>query len=202
MTKFFFRFLTILESNFMPCSGFTGANLKERVDPKLCPWYSGPSLLEFLDELPDFEWPSDKPVKVLVSDRYKDMGTIVIGKIERGIVNKGDSFVLMPNKQTVKVMAITGSDEKEKNSSSAGENVKLKLAGIEEDDVLPGFVVCHPTDMCNTGTVFDAQIVILEHKSIICAGYTAVLHIHNAVEEVKLVVSLLFCINTLSGNGF
>jgi len=171
MTKFFFRFLTILESNFMPCSGFTGANLKERVDPKLCPWYSGPSLLEFLDEL-------------------------------RGIVNKGDSFVLMPNKQTVKVMAITGSDEKEKNSSSAGENVKLKLAGIEEDDVLPGFVVCHPTDMCNTGTVFDAQIVILEHKSIICAGYTAVLHIHNAVEEVKLVVSLLFCINTLSGNGF
>ena len=95
----------------MPCSGFTGANLKERVDPKVCPWYSGPSLLEFLDELPDFEWPSDKPVKVLVSDRYKDMGTIVIGKIERGIVKKGDSFVLMPNKQNVKVMAITGSDE-------------------------------------------------------------------------------------------
>jgi len=174
------------EINFMPCSGFTGANLKDRVDPKVCDWYKGSSLLEFLDQLPDFEWPSDKPVKVLVSDRYKDMGTIVIGKIERGIIKKGDTFTLMPNKQNVKVMAITGSDEKEKNSVHAGENVKMKLSGVEEEDVLPGFVVCHPSELCNTGTVFDAQIVILEHKHIICAGYTAVLHIHNAVEEVKL----------------
>ena len=173
----------------MPCSGFTGANLKERVDQELCNWYQGPSLLEFLEDLPDFQWPSDKPVKVLISDRYKDMGTIVIGKIERGIVNKGDSFTIMPNRQTVKVVAITGSDEKEKSSTRAGENVKLKLSGIEEEDVLPGFVICHPDDLCNTGTVFDAQVVILEHKSIICAGYTAILHIHNAVEEVKLVVS-------------
>ena len=175
----------------MPCSGFTGANLKDRVDPKVCNWYDGPSLLEFLEELPDFEWPADKPVKVLVSDRYKDMGTIVIGKIERGIINKGDTFTLMPNKQNVKVMAITGSDEKEKSSTRAGENVKLKLSGVEEEDVLPGFVICHPDNLCNTGLVFDAQIVVLEHKSIICAGYTAVLHIHNAVEEVKLVVRTL-----------
>ena len=38
------------------------------------------------------------------------------------------------------------------------------------------------------GSVFDAQIAILEYKSIICAGYTAVLHIHTAVEEVVLKV--------------
>ena len=40
------------------------------------------------------------------------------------------------------------------------------------------------------GREFDAQIVVLEHKSIICAGYSAVLHIHAVVEEVQLVVSL------------
>ena len=32
-------------------------------------------------------------------------------------------------------------------------------------------------------------MVILEHKSIICAGYSAVLHIHACVEEVQFVVS-------------
>ena len=32
------------------------------------------------------------------------------------------------------------------------------------------------------------QVVILEHKSIICAGYSAVLHIHNVVEECTFVV--------------
>lgn len=186
------------ESNFMPCSGFTGANLRDRVDPKVCPWYQGPSFLEFLDKLPDFEWPWDKPVRILVSDRYKDMGTIVIGKAETGIVKKGESYTLMPNKQTVKVMGITGSDEKEKNSCRAGENVKLKLSGVEEEDVLPGFVMCEPNALCDTGIVFDAQVVIIEHKSIICAGYTAVLHIHNAVEEVKL-VGLIHTIDRKTG---
>jgi translation elongation factor EF-1alpha len=37
--------------HYMPISGFTGLNLKERVDTKICPWYNGPSLLEFLDNL-------------------------------------------------------------------------------------------------------------------------------------------------------
>lgn len=36
--------------------------------------------------------------------------------------------------------------------------------------------------------VFDAQVVILEHKSIICAGYSAVMHIHCAAEEVTVKV--------------
>jgi peptide chain release factor subunit 3 len=36
------------------------------------------------------------------------------------------------------------------------------------------------------GRVFDAQIAVLEYKSIICPGYTAVLHIHSATEEVIL----------------
>ena len=40
--------------------------------------------------------------------------------------------------------------------------------------------------------IFFSQVVILEHKSIICPGYTAVLHIHNAVEEVTLIVRTHF----------
>ena len=32
------------------------------------------------------------------------------------------------------------------------------------------------------------QIVILEYKSIICAGFSCVIHIHNVVEEVEIVV--------------
>lgn len=40
--------------------------------------------------------------------------------------------------------------------------------------------------------VFDAQVVILEHKSIICAGYSAVMHIHCAAEEVTVRVQCDF----------
>jgi len=186
------------EVTYMPCSGFTGANLKERVTPDVCPWYSGPAFIEFLDNIPDFKWPFDEPVKILISDRYKDMGTIVIGKVESGTCRKGDDYLLMPNKQKVRVIGIVSADETEKSSCRAGENVKLKLSGVEEEEVLPGFVMCPSDKLCATGRIFDAQVVIMEHKSIICAGYKAILHIHNAVEEVTL-VGLIHTIDRKTG---
>lgn len=60
--------------------------------------------------------------------------------------------------------------------------------GIEEEDVSPGFVLCDASNPIRTGKIFDAQVVILEHKSIICAGYSAVMHIHCAAEEVTVKV--------------
>lgn len=44
------------------------------------------------------------------------------------------------------------------------------------------------------GRKFDAQLVILEHKSIICAGYSAVMHIHCAAEEITVAVGVKLCI--------
>lgn len=64
------------------------------------------------------------------------------------------------------------------------------MQGIEEEDVSPGFVLCDAANPIKTGKIFDAQVVILEHKSIICAGYSAVMHIHCAAEEVTVKVSL------------
>lgn len=40
------------------------------------------------------------------------------------------------------------------------------------------------------------QIVIIEHKSIICPGYNAVLHIHTCIEEVQITVSLSSCVSS------
>lgn len=58
-------------------------------------------------------------------------------------------------------------------------------------DISPGFVLCDPSSPCHVGNKFEAQIAVLEHKSIICAGYSAVLHIHSVVEEVHLIVSAM-----------
>ena len=48
---------------FMPVSGLTGANLKEGLDPKVCPWYDGKPFLTYLDELPPFDRTSDGPFR-------------------------------------------------------------------------------------------------------------------------------------------
>jgi peptide chain release factor subunit 3 len=81
------------------------------------------------------------------------------------------------------------SDDDEVGRIVPGENVKVKVKGVEEEDVSPGFVLCDAVNPIHTGRVFDAQLVILEHKSIICAGYSAVMHIHCAAEEVTVKVS-------------
>lgn len=173
--------------HYMPCSGLTGANLRQRLDPKECNWFSGKSFLEYIDELPSLTRSTDGPLRVPISERYKDMGTVVLGKVESGKLSKGDSLMLMPNKVPVEVLGIIF-DEEERSGALAGDNVKLKLRGIEEEDVSPGFVLCAPDNLCHTVKTFEAQVVILEHKSIICAGYSAVLHIHNVIEEVSFVV--------------
>lgn len=126
-----------------------------------------------------------------VVDKYKDMGMVVMGKVEAGEAKKGQSLLLMPNR-TVVLVDQMWSDDEEVTAVGPGENVKIKLKGIEEDDVSPGFVLCDNANPIKTGRVFDAQVVILEHKSIICAGYSAVMHIHCAAEEVT--VKALICL--------
>lgn len=60
------------------------------------------------------------------------MGTVVMGKIECGMVRLNEKFTLMPNKAKVEVINIYCEDE-ETDSAICGENVKLKLKGIEEE---------------------------------------------------------------------
>ena len=63
-----------------------------------CPACSGPSLLSHLDEMPMVDRKTTGPLMMPVSEKYKDMGTVVVGKIESGRLRKGDSLLLMPNK--------------------------------------------------------------------------------------------------------
>ncbi|XP_023205134.1 eukaryotic peptide chain release factor GTP-binding subunit ERF3A isoform X1 [Xiphophorus maculatus] len=175
--------------HFMPCSGLTGANLKEATD--MCPWYTGLPFIPHLDSLPNFNRSSDGPVRLPIVDKYKDMGTVVLGKLESGSISKAQQLVMMPNRHVVEVLSLL-SDDVETDDAGPGENLKLRLKGIEEEEILPGFILCNSDSLCHSGRTFDAQIVIIEHKSIICPGYNAVLHIHTCIEEVQ--ITALICL--------
>merc|ERR1711909_20280 len=94
-----------------------------------------------------------------------------------GGCKKGDVLLVMPNRTEVKVDQLW-SDDIEVTGVTSGENIKAKVKGVEETDVSPGFVLCCPTNPIKTGRVFDAQVVMLDLKSIICAGYSCILHLH------------------------
>jgi peptide chain release factor subunit 3 len=120
------------DTHFMPCSGFTGAFIKEPLDESVCPWYRGPCFIEYLESLPTMNRAGNGPVRMPLIDKYKDMGTVVMGKIESGMVRLNDKLCVMPNRQKVEVVNIY-CEEDETDSAICGENVKLKLKGVEEE---------------------------------------------------------------------
>jgi len=121
-----------------------------------------------------------------VSEKYKDMGTIIVGKIESGHIRKGDTLTLMPNKNLVEVAAIYNEMEEEIDRGLCGDNVRIRIRGVDDEDISPGFVLTSPAKPIHAVRQFEAQLAILEHKNIICAGYSAVLHVHTLSEEVTL----------------
>ena len=60
------------------------------------------------------------------------------------------------------------------------------MPGLIEKYHPSGFILCPRAEPMKSCRVFDAQIKILEHESIICAGYTCVLHIHSVVEDCTI----------------
>ncbi|KAF9131456.1 translation termination factor GTPase eRF3 [Mortierella sp. 14UC] len=175
---------------FMPVSGYTGANIKKGVDPKDCDWYSGPSLLDYLDSVAIADRKLNAPFRMPISEKYKDMGTIVVGKIDAGSIKKGAQVLVMPNAVKIEVANIYNELEKEIPVAGVGDNIRLRLRGIEEEDVMLGFVLCSPKHPVHAVSKFEAALGILDLKNIIASGYTAVLHIHTAIEEITLTAML------------
>jgi peptide chain release factor subunit 3 len=131
---------------------------------------------------------TNAPVMVPISEKYKDMGTIAVGKLESGHLRKGDTLLLMPNKDEVEIAAIYNELEDEVNLAVNGDNVRIRLRGVEDDDISPGFVLTSLQQPVHGVRQFEAQLAILDHKNIICAGYSAVMHVHTLAEEVTLSV--------------
>ena len=175
---------------FMPISAQTSLGIRERIPDTVAPWYSGPSLLEYLDNMDKLKRKIDAPFMMPVGGKYRDMGTVIEGRIESGAVKKGSSHIMMPNREEVSVSAVYGETEDEIPTATCGDQVRMRLRGIEEEDILPGFVLCSPQRPVHCVNAFEAQIVILELKSILSAGFNCVLHVHSAIEEVTFAALL------------
>lgn len=111
---------------FMPVSGLAGSGLLEPLTPDVCPWFQGPAFIPFIDQLPSLNRKQEGPFIMPIVDKYKDMGTVVMGKVESGLVKKGQNLLVMPNRTSVSVDQLW-SDDEEVSAVGPGENVKIKL---------------------------------------------------------------------------
>lgn len=187
-----------LDSTFLPISAQTGYGVKDRIPSSVANWYKGPSLLEFLDNMAKIQRNVNAPFMMPVGAKYRDMGTMIEGRIEAGVVQKSSNYIMMPNREEVGISALYGETEDEIPHAMVGDQVRLRLRGIEEEDVLPGFVLCSPKRLVHCVREFEAQINIVELKSILSAGFNCVIHVHAATEEVTF-ASLLHKLEPRTG---
>jgi elongation factor Tu len=121
-------------------------------------------LMEAVDKhIPQPQRDIDKPFLMAVEDVFsiKGRGTVVTGRIERGIVKVGDEVEILgirdPQKTTV-----TGVEMFRKllDQGQAGDNVGCLLRGIDKDQVERGQVLAAPGTV-NTHTKFECEVYIL-----------------------------------------
>jgi len=174
----------------MPLSALTGLGLKDRVPKNICSWYDGPSLLEYLDSMKALDRKVKAPFMMPIAGKYRDMGTVIEGKIESGYVKKGSNILMMPGKTLVEVLAVYSETEMEIFGATCGDQIRLRVKGVEEEDVMPGYVMTSPKRPVHCVTAFEAQIRIIDLKSILTSGFQCVLHVHTTVQEVTFAALL------------
>ena len=81
----------------MPCSGLTGAGLLEAVGD-LAAWYKDIPFIPYINSLPSLKRNTDGPFMMPIVDKYSDMGTVVMGKVESGECTKGQTLSIYPNR--------------------------------------------------------------------------------------------------------
>merc|ERR1711964_858352 len=88
----------------------------------------------------------------------------------------------------VEVAALYGETEEEMTIAQSGDQIRLRLRGIEEEDIMPGFVLCSPKRPVHCVKAFEAQIRVLELKSILSLVSTAY---YTSIPRLKKSHSLL-----------
>lgn len=91
----------------------------------------------------------------------------------------------------VDVAGIYDEQGEELPGALCGDNVRIRLRGVSDEDVSPGFVLTSAARPIKVVTQFRCDLAVLDAKNIISAGYSCVMHLHTLTEEVVLTVSLL-----------
>ena len=164
---------------FIPVSAFEGDNVAAPSDNT--GWYDGQTLLEALNDLEEPTEPTDLPLRLPIQDVYSisGIGTVPVGRIETGEMEPGDNVSFQPSDVGGEVKTIEMHHE-EVDYAGPGDNVGFNVRGVGKDDIRRGDV-CGPADDPPTvAETFQAQIVVMQHPSVITEGYTPVFHAHTA----------------------
>ena len=168
---------------FIPVSSLNGENIVKKSDKMS--WFTGPSLLELVNQFKEPEKPTHLPLRLPIQDVYNitGIGVVPVGRVETGIMKIGDKVIVLPGREgkgvTGEVKTIEMHHE-QVQQAEPGDNIGFNVRGIGKKDIARGDVLGHVSNPPTVVSEFIAQIIVLNHPTVITAGYTPVFHIHTA----------------------
>jgi len=136
-----------------------------REDPAAAPIWA---LMDAVDEyIPTPPRPVDQPFLMPIEDVFsiKGRGTVVTGRIERGVVKVGESVEIVGMSEAPRTITVTGVEMFQKllDQGQAGDNVGCLLRGVERNEVERGQVLAKPGSI-KPHTKFLAQVYVLSKE--------------------------------------
>ena len=161
--KAFIAPLNIPDVTCIPLSALDGDNVVDRSDRT--PWYDGPSLLEYLENvhigndhnLNDFRF----PVQYVLRPNLDFRG--FCGKVASGIIRKGDAVMALPSGKKTHVKSIITPDGE---SDYAFPPMSITLTLEDEIDVSRGEMLVHADNVPMTGRNFEAMLVWMDEEKM------------------------------------
>jgi elongation factor Tu len=140
----------------------------ESTDPDAPEYESIKELLRVVDEyIPEPVREMDKPFMMPVEDVFsiKGRGTVVTGRIERGVIDTGNQVDIVGLRDRSMNSVVTGVEmfHKTLDEGQAGDNVGLLLRGIDRDEVERGMVIAEPGSI-TPHTKFLSEVYVLTRE--------------------------------------
>ncbi|MFP4545382.1 MAG: translation elongation factor EF-1 subunit alpha [Methanomassiliicoccales archaeon] len=174
------------EVPIIPMSAYKGDNVTKRSENT--PYYKGVTLFEALNNLEPTKGAEDLDLRIPIQDVYSitGIGTVPVGRVETGLLKPNMKIHFMPSDKVGEVKSIEMHHEP-LSQASPGDNVGFNVRGVSKTDIHRGDVGGPTSNPPTVAKSFTAQIMVLNHPSVITIGYTPVFHCHTAQVACRFV---------------
>lgn len=170
--------LNIRATDILPISARHGQNILSSSENM--PWFKGKNLIELLESIEPSGAPIARPLRFPVQDVYRvKEKRILVGRIESGILRKGDTLLFSPTNEMAKIQSIETWPESETETIEAHAGQSIGITLDKPIFVERGHVASHEDKAPMLSNVFRAHLFWLS-KDPLKVGDTYKLRIHSA----------------------
>ena len=168
---------------FIPIASYPGENIIKKSEQM--PWWTGDCLLDAVNKFEVPVKPTNLPLRLPLQDVYNitGIGVVPVGRVETGVMKIGDKVMIVPGREGKGVPGEVKTIEmhhEQVNEAEPGDNVGFNVRGVGKKDIARGDVLGRADNVPSVATEFTAQVVIMNHPTVVTVGYTPVFHIHTS----------------------